>query len=106
MYWKDGEGHQYMEFSVPTLERASVRSLNRLKLGNVITEPLEYGVKLTAGNQQQFTVKIVEVPGTAASRVSLRINFLGNKDLTELFFEILNQEVYTIRFDNNGKPIH
>lgn len=103
IFWKDGEGIQYQEFSALTIKRASERTFQRLNIHDFKTEKIENGYKITSNTEKKFKLNIKQLKEIQATKISLRVNFLGDIELGNLFFSILEEELWTVNFDN-GNP--
>jgi len=104
--WMEGEAHKYYPHNSDVVYRAVKRACN--KLGYVITrdDPPDDGYYyLVAGGNDRFKIKVSVVEANI-SRLSVRINFMGDKPYTELLYQQVDREVNVIEFDGQGSPTH
>lgn len=101
--WINGEGHKYYANDHHTIYRATKRSL--LKLGIPVSkdEPSDDRYYIKAGNNDRFKINIVPHEENI-SRLSIRVNFMGDKDYAELIFQEVDKQLGIIEFDRNGNP--
>lgn len=102
--WQEGEAHKYYEYNADTIFRASKRALEKMNLEVKEAEQDGTDYSMIGGNNNKFSIKISQIE-PEITKLSLRINFMGDKNYAELFYKHVDEEVYTIRFDNNGRPM-
>jgi hypothetical protein len=74
-------------------------------MGFTITEdnPDEEDFYLSVGENDRFKVKIIKIEENI-TRVSIRVNFMGDKPYAELLYKHIDNELGIIEFDKNGSP--
>ncbi|MHA2043226.1 MAG: DUF3568 family protein [Candidatus Thorarchaeota archaeon] len=104
LVWKNGEAHKCYRHSSETVYFAAKRSLREMDIPIIEDEQDEDpGFYFIAGKNDQFKVTIDEIE-PLISRLSVRINFLGDTEYTELFYLKVDEELSTIEYDENGRP--
>lgn len=103
--WKDGEAHKHYNYDAGIVYRAAKRSM--LELGIPIDQDdgknsLNY--YFTAGGNNRFKVKITHVEPTI-SKLSVRIDFMGDKSYAELFYKKVDRELSVIKYGPDGRPV-
>lgn len=102
--WKNGEAHKYYEYSPEITYKSTKKALNYLKIPIEKVDEKEKEVYLVAGNKNRFKIKIVEVDPNI-SRLSIRINFMGDKPYAELIYKNVDDFLGEITFDKDGNPV-
>lgn len=103
--WKDGEATKYYNTDLETTYRAVKHAAVQLNL-RVVTDkhdPSPNGYSLIVGEKDKFKVKVVPAKENI-TRVSIRINFMGDKPYAELFYKTIDDNLNIIHFQN-GKPV-
>ena len=103
--WKDGEAHKHYHYDSGIVYRAAKRSM--LELGIPITQDdgkNDSNYYFTAGENNRFKVTITHIE-TNISRLSVRINFMGDKSYAELFYDKMDNQLSVITYDPEGKPV-
>ena len=89
--WKDGEARKYYSNEPAVLCRTVTKEESRRD-----------GFYIVAGERNRFKIKIDSAePGI--SRVSIRVNFMGDKQFAELIYQHIDRNVDTVEFEN-GRP--
>lgn len=102
IYWVNGEAHQYYEQNTEIVYRATKRALNDLNLPITKDVKDRNGHSIIAGSEDRFSIKIQ--PTEHFSKLSIRINVLGDKDYAELIYKKVDENISIIEFDPNGNP--
>jgi hypothetical protein len=99
--WKSGQAHKYYEFNYHIMRDVVVRSLQELNI-EIINEDFfqEKCYKITAGKDDKFKIKISEVKH-GICRVSIRINFMGDKEYAELLYKQIDKQTNIIIFSDD-----
>lgn len=102
--WVEGEAHKYYPYDVDVVYRASKRALE--DMGMEITEDQDCidGYHITAGAYDKFKINIVQAKKDI-TRLNLRINFMGDKEYAELFYSKVDDQLSTVKFNENGEPM-
>lgn len=104
LVWKEGEAHKCYRHDSATVYRAAKRALREMDISIVEDEdnagPNYYFI---AGENDRFKVSIDRIEDKI-SRLSVRINFMGDKQYAELFYQKVDEELDTIQFDPDGRP--
>lgn len=105
LVWKDGEGHKYYLYNSDTVYRAVKRSC--IKLGYTVKRDdlptKERNYYIIVGGNDRFKIRIHSVEENV-SKLSVRINFWGDKPYAELLFSEVDKELNVIQFDPQGNP--
>lgn len=117
--WKEGEAIKYYEFNGKLVEGAAIRAMKEMKLPvNSNTKPLippQYkrfknilpDVKgrdytISGGNFDRFRIKIIPVEQDV-TRITVRINTMGDKPYAELFYKHVDEQLSVIDFTQKIK---
>jgi hypothetical protein len=102
--WSEGEAHKYYAYDPDIMYRATKRALINLNLPVDKDQKLENGnYHVTAGVNNRFQINIYQVD-PQISRLSVRINFMGDKPYAELLYQQIDQQINIIQFDEQGQP--
>jgi len=102
--WIDGEAHKYYLTDSDILYRSTKRSCN--KLGYKIEKDNDLGdgnYHIIAGNNDRFKINIKHIDNNI-SKLSVRVNFWGDRPYAELIYSEIDKELSAIEYDSNGKP--
>jgi hypothetical protein len=101
--WKDGEAHKYYPHAEKVVYSATKRSL--LSLGvSIQKESFSKGVyHINASQNNKFSIKI-DAAEPHVTKVSIRIDFMGDKDYAELIYKTIDNQLNVIVYEN-GKSI-
>ena len=97
--WKEGEGHKYYQYNYKVVYRATKQALKNLNIpisSEKLTDKQGY---ITAGGRSQYKITINFIENNI-SELSIRINFMGNKEQGELIYQNVDQSVFTITYEN------
>ena len=102
--WLEGEAHKYYPYDEDIVYRATKRALT--DMGCEITEDVKCidGYHLTAGEYDKFKINI-ERAKQDITQLSVRINFMGDKPYAELLYSKVDDQLSTVRFGEDGKPM-
>lgn len=101
--WKEGEAHKYYNEEMPAMHRSVKTALKELNLPIAKDESTKDGFYIIAGDNDRFKIRIQTIR-PHITKVSIRVNFMGDKDYAELVYRTTDSYVDTIEF-NNGRPI-
>ncbi len=102
--WQEGEAHKYYPYNADVVYRATKRALDEMGMAITKDEPKKSGGHyLIAGKEDPFKINVDNIKDDI-SLLSVRVNFMGDKDYAELFYSKVDNQLSTIRFDENGKP--
>lgn len=108
IYWINGEAHQYYNEDPEILYRATKKSLKDLELLIIKDEKKsklkEFHAYLLAGDNNRFAIKIDQADKNI-SKISIRINYIGDKEFAELIYEKIKTNIPIILFDKDGNPV-
>ena len=93
--WKNGEGTKYYDYEQKTVYNSAKHAFQRLNLP--ITQ--DNGKELKAGTKDRFYVKVVKCQGNI-TRVSIRVNFMGDKEYAKLIFKCMDDQLPVVKFDS------
>ncbi len=104
--WKQGEATKYYFADEDVLYRAVEKSAKDLELPVVKdgTNKKGKGYHVTVGQKDKFKIEVVQVEKNI-SKVSIRINVMGNKSYAELFYKTIDDNLNIIEFEN-GVPLN
>lgn len=95
--WKDGEAAAYYNCDEQSAYNAVKRALVDLKYNVASDEATSYGHYIAAGNSNKFKIKITRVE-TNITKISIRINFMGDKPYAELIYSKIEPQLNVIVF--------
>tara|TARA_Y100000034_G_scaffold133308_1_gene198424 strand:+ start:3614 stop:4030 length:417 start_codon:yes stop_codon:yes gene_type:complete len=102
--WKEGEAHKYYNLDSDSMYRAAKRTA--LEVGYPIERddiPDQGNYYLIVGENDRLKISVDRVEPNV-TRVSIRVNTMGDKPYAEMFYEKLDSQVNVINFDPNGQP--
>lgn len=104
--WVEGEAHKYYANDSATVYRAVKRACDELNYKISKDDPPNAvgDYYLVAGNNDRFKIKIQNVEADIA-KLSVRVNFMGDKPYAELLYKKVDEQISTIEFDPNGEPV-
>jgi hypothetical protein len=97
LVWKDGEAHKCYDYDVFIIRNSVIMALEEMKIP--ITELGDN--KIIAGEKERFKIKIEKIQSNI-TKLSVRINFMGDKPYAELLYQLVDDHLNTIDFQ---KPI-
>lgn len=103
--WIQGEAHKYYYGDSEMLYRATKHTCE--ELGYQITRddpPADGSYYLIVGANNQFKITIIQADPNIA-KVSIRVNFIGDKSYAELIYKRIDEHLNTIEFDEEGNPV-
>lgn len=97
--WKNGEGHMYFKTDRETAFEALKRTLVELNydIADISTDR-NGDYQLIATNRSRFKIKVTQVTNEITS-VSIRVNFMGDKDYANLIYDSLSKQMNVIDFN-------
>jgi hypothetical protein len=104
VYWKNGEAKKYYNENQKVLHRSSINALNELQIP--ITRDIRDNsgnYSIVAGDKDEFKISVNRLKNNI-SEITVRVNFMGNKEYSELIFEKIDSYTNTIDYDESGKP--
>ena len=104
LVWKDGEAHKCYRHNSDTVYRAAKRSLREMNIPIIEddnNDDLDY--YFIAGENNRFKISVDHIE-PQISRLSVRIDFMGDKQYAELFYKKVDEELSTIQYDPDGRP--
>lgn len=106
VYWKDGEAHAYYNYDAEIMHKATLRALKKLNLP-VTEDKVEPAKKtrkgtipghhLIATSNDKFKIKIFSTEKDI-SKVSIRVNFMGDKNYTLLIYSKIEDQLNVVTF--------
>jgi hypothetical protein len=91
--WKNGEAHKYYDFDKAVIHKSCLNTLQ--KMGMQVTSESKTLIK--AGKKDQFKI-LLEEPQKNITRVTVRVNFWGDKEYCTLFFQHLDDQLSVVQF--------
>ena len=104
LHWINGEAHQYYEYDTKIIQRSITSVVYDLELDQHNIKEKDGAYHIHAGKNNRFCINIKPIEPDI-SRLSMRINFFGDKDYAEMVYKKVTEEINTIRYDENGKVI-
>jgi len=96
--WVEGEAHAYFATDREAAYRAVKRTLHELDYPITRDEPTQGGnYYIVADSRDRFKITIKQVE-PYATRVSIRINFMGDKPYAELIYKKLETQLDIIDY--------
>lgn len=92
VYWVQGEAHKYYEEDMETLHKAAQETFRELNLPIKKDELKKDIYVMTTGDKDRFAVKI-EPHNDKITELSIRVNFMGDKDFAELIYKKIDAKV-------------
>jgi transcription antitermination factor NusG len=102
VYWKGGEAIKYYEYDVQTIKQATEQAFKQMKLPVKTNEVKGKGYKLIAGDKDRFKVSIEQVQDHI-TKVTVRVNIMGDKPYVELLYKHLDDQINVIDFPSQYK---
>lgn len=103
--WVQGEAHKYYYQDSETLYRAAKHASTELGYEVIRDDPPENGNHyLIVGQNNQFKITIKQVDPNIA-KLSIRVNFMGDKPYAELLYKKIDEHLAIIEFDEQGNPV-
>jgi hypothetical protein len=103
VYWAEGEANKYYSESPDVIYRSTKHALAKLNVPILEDKPANNDYAILAGEKDKFHIKITVIENNM-TRFSIRVNFWGNKEFAELIYKIVDNELDTIIFDDQGRP--
>ena len=94
IFWYNNEGRKYYEYDADTVHKAALQALNKLD------QPIMSDTKkeIKAGTKDRFKIKIEETQPNI-TQLKIRINTLGDKEMGELFFKYVDDQLNVVQFN-------
>lgn len=102
--WKNGEATKYYEYKTTVIDRSIKKALKELDLKVEKEVPSNNNFTISAGNNDRFKIRINEIEPNI-TRLSIRINFMGDKPYAELIYKKVDYFLGEIEYDENGIPV-
>lgn len=102
--WKQGEAKKYYNEDSLVIYRAVKNSLKELEYQINFDQKNKDGYYLVAGEKSKFKITIRNVKSKVVE-VSVRINFMGDKQYAELLYSKIDANTNTIFYNEKGEPV-
>ena len=104
--WIEGEAHKYYHNDSGTVYRAVKRACRELDydISTDVGEDSESSYYIVAGGNDRFKINIRHVEGNI-TKLSVRVNFMGDKPYAELLYKKVDEQLNTIEFGPDGVPV-
>lgn len=99
--WKNGEAIKFYRGHQDHAYRATKRALVQLNFEIAEEKAHKNGYSLSAKAKNTATVSIKQEEKNI-TRISIRMNWLGNHELAEVFYETLEKELLIIEYGEEG----
>ena len=96
--WKEGEAHAYFATDRLSAYKATLRAVGDLGY-NVIDDTVQSSGNhyVVVGSNDRFKIKVVQIE-PYVTRISIRVNFMGDKPYAELIYKHLEGELDVIDY--------
>jgi hypothetical protein len=113
--WKEGEAQKYYPYSTDIVQRATHIALKDMGLSDEVEKTeadsppkrrwgsrrqkveVKESLDIKAGGKNKFKIKVEEVDKNI-TRLSVRVNFMGDKPYAELFYKKVDDNIGVIVF--------
>jgi len=102
--WKEGEAHKYYGYDSDVVYRASKRALIEMGFPILRDDPPNNQDFYLIGGKNNTLKITVQHADSNVSKLSVRIDFMGNKPYAELFYKKVDEQIHIIKFQD-GKPV-
>jgi len=103
--WYKNEAHKYYNHNSDIVYRATKRACKDMDFFIISDEIEEDGnFFIKAGNRDYFKIKIKKIEENV-SKVSIRVDFMGDKPYAELIYKRIDDELNVIIFNDQGMPV-
>jgi len=103
IYWVNGDAHKYYEEDPSVIYRSTKHVLADLNLSISKDEAKNNSYYIVAGEKNTFSI-VIEKTDKNMTKLNIRINYLGDKDMAELIYKKIDAQLDTIIFDPSGVP--
>lgn len=101
--WKNGEATKYYNEESGPMYRHTKAALRELNIPITRDEAEKNGHYIVAGDKDRFKIHVTQVR-PHITKVSIRVNFLGDKSFAELVYKTIDGHTDTIEFEK-GRPL-
>ena len=103
--WYKNEAHKYYNHNSDIVYRATKRACKDMDFFIISDEIEEDGnFFIKAGNRNYFKIKIKKIE-KKVSKVSIRVDVVGDKPYAELLYKRIDDELNVIMFNDQGMPV-
>jgi hypothetical protein len=103
--WYKNEAHKYYNHNSDIVYRATKRACKDMDFFIISDEIEEDGnFFIKAGNKSYFKIKIKKIEENV-SKVSIRVDTMGDKPYAELIYKRIDDELNVIVFNDQGMPV-
>jgi predicted transport protein len=103
--WSEGEAQKYYPIDEHTIYRATKRAILELECEitkDIVENDVYFLSFKSKSTNNSFDCKIQKIQNNI-TRLSIRVNFMGDKPLAELIYKKVDENLSIIEFEN-GKP--
>lgn len=104
LYWANGEAHQYYEQDKHTIYKTTKKVLAELNIPITKDKEESNGYSIVAGEKNKFKIHVKTADNSQITKLSIRINTLGDKEYAEFIYKKVNENLNIIIFDKQGNP--
>lgn len=102
--WSEGEAHVYYNYNSKTIYRVTKSTLSEMGIEIIKDETSENeNYYIIAGKNDKFKITIQPYE-KEISKLSIRVNLMGDKPYAELLYKKLEENIATINF-RDGNPV-
>jgi hypothetical protein len=106
--WIEGEAHKYYSHDSGTIYRSVKRACEELNYqitkDEIPDSSSSQNYYVVAGTNDRFKINIKEIEKNIA-KLSVRVNFMGDKPYAELLYQKVDDQLATIEFGPDGRPV-
>jgi hypothetical protein len=98
IYWKGGEAIKYYDYDSKIINKSACRAFKQMGLPVTKQQKKgENGFYIIAGDKDRFKVQVTPAQDNI-TRVTVRVNFLGDKPYVELFYKYLDDQINVVDY--------
>jgi hypothetical protein len=96
--WVNGEAHKYYPHDDEVMYKSTKLALKELKVPISQDKRESNGFYIKAGDNDSFKITIKKSRQNI-TKVSIRVNTMGDKEYAELIYKKIDKNIYVIEFD-------
>lgn len=101
--WKQGEAKKYYEEDYQLVVRSVKKTIKKYNLSVKKQKDYKNEYVVVAGNNDRFKISVIKE--SSYTLVCIRINFFGDKNLTELIYKTIDDLINIVEYDYLGNSI-
>lgn len=100
--WREGEAHKCYEYSPKIVHNATLAALKEMKIP-IKSDKGSDKYQIIAGDKNRFKIKIESIQDNV-TKLNIRINYFGDRAYAEIVYKLVDENLYTIRFQKKKSP--